>query len=214
MHLDLTETKTFYSRRNPFMELHQHILNDPKYVEIPEHIEDVEEMIIYARENGGTLFYPKDPRELICCFPQNGLRKHEIIVGKSGNGKSVFLENEAKRLGITYEELLKRGEPTEEQRAAMKAYEQKQAAERKVKEITIRNAIWSTFVEIDLAELYDVVKFVFETTEPVKSQAKELFFALVMIIVGNIVSWGLCDTSTRESIWEFAKEYKEGLNGN
>lgn len=40
---------------------------------------------------------------------------HWMILG-SGQGKSVPLQAEAMRLGITYEELLQRMEPTEEQK--------------------------------------------------------------------------------------------------
>lgn len=137
-----------------------------------------------------------------------GLAAHTIVVGTTGKGKSVVLEEEAKRLGITYDELLKRMEPTEEQRAIMEANKQKRAEERRVKESTIRNAIWATFDQSDISELLDVLKVVLEISEPTKSNAKEVFFALDMSIVGNIVSWGISDTPTREAIWEFVGENK------
>lgn len=133
---------------------------------------------------------------------------HTMVIGATGKGKSSTLEREAIRLGITYAELLERIEPTEEQKAAISAMEQKRAEARKVKETTIRNAVWSTFDEDDISELYYALKSVLEIAEPTKKQAKHLFFLLSMSIVGNIVAWGISDTPTRESIWEFTRENK------
>lgn len=133
---------------------------------------------------------------------------HTMVIGLTGKGKSGFLEAEAQRLGVTYEELLASMEPTEEQKAAVEASRQKKAEEQKAKEITIRNAVWSTFDEDDISELYYALKSVLEIAEPTKSQAKDLFFLLGMSIVGNIVAWGINDTPTRESIWEFVRENK------
>lgn len=136
------------------------------------------------------------------------LNAHTIVVGTTGKGKSLLLEEEAKRLGITYDELLKQMEPTEEQKAMIEANKQKRAEEQRVKESTIRNAIWATFDQSDIAEFLDALKIILEIPEPTKSNAKEVFFALDMSIVGNIVSWGISDTPTREAIWEFVRENK------
>lgn len=137
-----------------------------------------------------------------------GLAAHTIVVGITGKGKSVILEEEAKRLGITYDELLKRMEPTEEQKATMEANKQKRAEEQRAKDSTIRNAIWATFDQSDIDEFLDALKVILEINEPTKSNVKEVFFALDMSIVGNIVSWGVGDTPTREAIWEFVRENK------
>lgn len=144
-------------------------------------------------------------------LPDSATNLHTMVIGSTGKGKSVYLEEEAKRLGITYDELLKRMEPTEEQKAIMEANRQKRAEAQKVKETTIRNAVWSTFDDSDYSELYSKVKIALEIEEPTKIQVKQFFFALDMSIIGNIVAWGINDTPTRESIWEFVENNKNEL---
>lgn len=149
--------------------------------------------------------------EPIFYLPDSTANAHTMIIGVSGEGKSRFLEAEAQRLGVTYEELLASMEPTEEEKAIMEANKQKRAEEQKVKEITIRNAVWSTFDKDDISELYYALKSVLEIAEPTKDQAKHLFFLLDMSIIGNIVAWGIDDTPTGDSIWEFVRDNKNIL---
>jgi len=73
---------------------------------------------------------------------QEGNTHHTMVIGTSGQGKSVLLQAEATRLGITYEELLQRMEPTVEQkeRQRMRQDEKRQAEAQRLS--AVREAFW------------------------------------------------------------------------
>lgn len=50
--------KMFYTKRNHLMDEHGDLLNDPLYQEIPYEIDSFEEMGLWAKNHGGTLFFP------------------------------------------------------------------------------------------------------------------------------------------------------------
>ena len=68
---------------------------------------------------------------------------HTMILGTSGQGKSGLLQAEAMRLGIPYDELMRRMEPTPEQeeQARMRQDEEQQAGEERLN--AVREAFWS-----------------------------------------------------------------------
>lgn len=136
---------------------------------------------------------------------------HIMVVGTTGKGRSVLLEQEAKRRGISYEELERQMEPSEEQKQIMREAAQKRKEVQKAKELMMRNAIWSALSDEDASEIFENLSTVCGINNPTRDQAKIVFDSLDMDIIGDIVSWGMSDTPTRDSIWEFVNENKESL---
>lgn len=62
-----------------------------------------------------------------------------IIFGQSGQGESVLLQAEARRLGLTYKELIQRMEATAEKQS-MRKEEEDRAEEQRLN--AVREAFW------------------------------------------------------------------------
>ena len=138
---------------------------------------------------------------------------HLMIIGTTARGKSSLLQAEALRLGITYDELLKRMEPTEEQKqkeAAM-TRELKQKEENRLQ--AVRDAYWSaTDVDgLEFATIHDALIEFCEVKEPTNAQTKAVFDLLPSDIIGNGIQWRFDDTEVRDSIYIFVRENAEPI---
>lgn len=142
---------------------------------------------------------------------KDGDTYHTMILGTSGQGKSVLLQAEALRLGITSEELLQRMEPTEEQKEQhrMRQQEEDRAEDQRLN--AVREAFWRNTPQghNDLDQLHDVLVMSDIVKEPTPEQIKAFFMKLPADIIGSALSWGFSDTEVRERTYEFAQQNKQ-----
>lgn len=107
-------------------------------------------------------------------FMQNGDTYHAMIVGTSGQGKSVLLQAEALRLGISYDELLRRMElkPEQKERERMRQVDEDRVEEERLN--AVREAFWSLTPpgHLDFDCLHDVLVASELAEDPTPSQAK------------------------------------------
>jgi hypothetical protein len=138
---------------------------------------------------------------------------HTVILGTSGQGRSVLLQAEARRLGMTYEELLQRLEPSEEQkeRQRMRQEEDDRAEDQRLN--AVREAYWHNTPEghHDLSQLHDVLVVSDIVEEPTADQIKAFFMILPADIIGSALSWGFRDTEVRERTYEFVEQNKQAV---
>lgn len=122
---------------------------------------------------------------------QDGDTYRTMIIGTSGQGKSALLQAEARRLGITYEELLQRMEPTEEQKEQrrMRQEEEDRAEDQRLN--AVREAFWHNTPKghHDLEQLHDVLVVSDIAEEPTLEQIKAFFMMLPADIIGSALSW-------------------------
>lgn len=132
---------------------------------------------------------------------------HYWIVGTSGQGKSVLLQAEARRLGISYEELLRRMEPTAEQKERARMQEEDEQRAEAARLEAVREAFWNRTppVRADFNHLHDVLVIAEIVEEPTPSQVKALFMMLPPDIFGSAIAWGFFDTEVRERTYEFVE---------
>ena len=146
-------------------------------------------------------------------FIQNGDTYHTMIVGTSGKGKSVLLQAEALRLGISYDELLRRMElkPEQKERERMRQVDEDRVEEERLN--AVREAFWSLTPpgHHDFDCLHDVLVASELAEDPTPSQVKAFFMMLPPDIVGSAISWGFGDTEVRERAYEFLRENKKDV---
>lgn len=137
---------------------------------------------------------------------------HSLVIGTSGQGKSALLQAEARRLGITYEELLQRLEPSEEQKEQRMRQEKEDSAENQ-RLTAVREAFWHNTPEghHDLSQLHDVLVVSDIVEEPTAAQIKAFFMMLPADIIGSALSWGFGDTEVRERTYEFVEQNKQAV---
>lgn len=136
--------------------------------------------------------------------------QHFFVFGHTGKGKSNYLKAEAQRRGISYEELLKSLEPTEEQKEA--AAKQKQIKEEQEAQrlSAIRTAYWQFSSEKDFPRLYDaLVSSIAPGVTPTADQLKALFMMLPAQIIGLGVAWGFDDSEVGVDIYHFIANNKQ-----
>lgn len=138
---------------------------------------------------------------------------HHVIIGTTRKGKSVILAAEAARLGITYDELLKRMEPTPEQREKERIL-QEERKQREIARLTaVCEAYWvnSTEDDSDLYVLHDALVCAEIVESPTEEQQKSLFLMLPSDIVGQGIAWGFSDTEVRENIQSFVEKNRDAV---
>lgn len=133
---------------------------------------------------------------------------HTMIIGASGRGKSVLLQAEAMRLGISYEELMRRLEPSEEATRQMKEREDEAARVEAARMQAVRDAYWKATPpdHHDLACLHDALVCSALSNEPTNEMVKALFMMLPNDIIGSAISWGFSDTEVRERVYAFIND--------
>ena len=136
---------------------------------------------------------------------------HTMIVGQSRQGMSLLLQVEARRLGITCEELVQRLEPTEEQKEQLRMRQEEADQADKKRLDAVREAYWQNTPEghPDLDQLHDLLVAASVAGEPTREQIRRVFMLLPAEIIGAALSWGLGDTDERESIYEFLERNKQ-----
>lgn len=146
-------------------------------------------------------------------FLGGDLGHHTMIFGTSGQGKSGLLQAEALRLGIPYEELLRRMEPTPEQREQERML-QEEAQQAQAKRLNaVREAFWSLTPpgHYDFDCLHAALSAANLAGEPTPAQVKALFMMLPSDIFGTAISWGFNDTEVRERIYEFVERNRQDV---
>lgn len=137
-------------------------------------------------------------------------RKHMMLLGSTARGRSSHLQAEAIRLGISYDELVKQLEPTEEQKRAAREREEAESQRDLARLNAVREAYWSA-TAAESSDLYvfdDALSQIDGMASPSPEQQKALFFMLPAYVVGLGISWGFSDTEVRGAIWEFVEEHK------
>lgn len=139
--------------------------------------------------------------------------QHTLILGTTGRGKSLLLQQEAERLGITVEELENRLEPSAEQKAAE---QQREASERdrRFRQLqAVRDAWWQGSNESDVVELRWAVQEHLGIEASSVDVLKAAFDQLPADLMGDIIRWGMSDTEVRESIWDFVRDNQAPIRG-
>lgn len=140
--------------------------------------------------------------------------RHHMVLGHAGRGKSAALQEAALRKGISYNELLKELEPTEQQRGA--AYMHKQAEEdREAKRLTaVCEAYWQSSSEHDFGRLHDALASTLmkgAKHRPTTGQLKTLFMMLPAKTIGLGIAWGFDDTEVGDDICRFIHENEDAV---
>lgn len=146
-------------------------------------------------------------------LPQGDGQFHTLIIGTSGRGKSVLLEEEALRRGISYDELLAEMDPSAETKARW-AEERQATANAEARRLhAVCEALWATAPEKgnDLAQLGETLAVLDIVENPTADQQKALLLMLPGHIVGLGIAWGFDDTEVRDKIYEFVDENREAV---
>lgn len=147
--------------------------------------------------------------------PHDGDVLHTMVVGTTQSGKSGYLQAYADRLGISYDELLKSMDPTEEQKAAAMALQEQRRKRAETRINAVREAYWAgsdtdgDFSDFD--NLYDALTISNIVEMPSLEQIKTLFMMLPAEIIGQGIAWGFTDTEVRESIYNFVADNREAV---
>jgi hypothetical protein len=140
-------------------------------------------------------------------FSKDGVTYHTLTIGHSGDGAS-FLQQEAVRRGIPYEELLRQLEPTEAQKAAAAAREQAARNREEVRLEKIRTAVWDAYAadRITPPGLHDAMLEVVD--EPGVAQQRAVFMMLPATLIGKGIAWGFDDTEVRDLIVTWLRDHQ------
>lgn len=140
-------------------------------------------------------------------------KHHTMVLGVSGLGKSVLLQEVARKRGITYEELLQQMEPTEEQKAQQVARKEEKDRVENQRLKAVREAFWNNTSpdNSDFTQLHSVLVVSEIVKEPTEDQVKAFFMMLPAEIIGSALSWGFSDTVVREQTYEFVEENKQAI---
>lgn len=138
---------------------------------------------------------------------------HTFIIGTHMRGKSANLEGEAERLGISYDEMLKRMEPTPEQHEAVRMCREQRKHKEAARLSAVREAFWAGTDDNDseFDNLHDALISAKIVEEPTPTHVKALFMMLPDTIIGQGIAWGFNDTEVRESIHRFVGENREAV---
>lgn len=77
--------KVYYSKRNRLMSEWEDLLSDPHYEEIPYEIESFEEMGLWAKKHGGTLFFPTSS-----IVDLRDMTDHSFVIGRTRDAGKPF----------------------------------------------------------------------------------------------------------------------------
>lgn len=138
---------------------------------------------------------------------------HYMIMGPTVRGKSLLLQAEADRLGISYEEVERRLEPTNEQRDQMRVREEGEERKEERRLQAVRQAIWDAWSDDDIAfsRIHDALVSTVMNDPPSLAQVKAVFMMLPAAIIGTGISWGFDDTEVGDDIHRFIHENREAV---
>ncbi|MDK0999521.1 hypothetical protein ACO2TQ_40020 [Burkholderia sp. OKR4-1] len=136
---------------------------------------------------------------------------HSVILGSTRRGKSALLQAEAYRLGISYEELERRLEPTAEQTEITRMKQEEKDRREAARLDAVRKAYWDNTdkSDPDLSPLISALDGL--VAHPTVEQQRILFMMLPADVFGQGVSWGFSDTEVRGRIYEFVTENRDAV---
>ena len=139
--------------------------------------------------------------------------QHIMIIASSRKGRSRLLEAEALRLGITYEELEHRLEPSAEEKEQMRMQRdaEEQLEEQRLQ--VVRQAIWDAWSD-DVAafsRIHDALVSTVMDDAPSVEQIKAIFMMLPATIIGGGISWGFTDSEVGDDIYQFIEENEDAI---
>lgn len=144
-------------------------------------------------------------------FLGNDSSEHYMVMGITGKGRNPMLQAEADRLGISYEELERRLEPTDEQKERARIREQSKERKEEQRLQVVRQAIWDAWSEDENAfsRLYDELVLAVMKESCSRVQLKAVFMLLPAMIVGKGIAWGFDDIEVVGDMREFLEENKD-----
>ncbi|CAM3176249.1 hypothetical protein BZK31_07700 [Pseudomonas floridensis] len=139
---------------------------------------------------------------------------HTMIVGGSGNAKSALLMAEARRRGISYEELEKQMQPSPEQIEAARERESLVEAQEAKCLAAVCEAYWANtpLESSSLQQLHDILVVTELAEEPTPAQVKALLLHLPAHVIGQGIAWGFEDTDVRSHVYEHIEENMEAIS--
>lgn len=140
---------------------------------------------------------------------------HQFIIGGSGKGKpSALLLEEARRLGISYEELEKQMQPSPEQIEAARERESLVEAQEAKCLAAVCEAYWANtpLESSSLQQLHDILVVTELAEEPTPAQVKALLLHLPAHVIGQGIAWGFEDTDVRSHVYEHIEENMEAIS--
>lgn len=140
-------------------------------------------------------------------------RAHTLVIGPTRKGTSALLQAEASRLGISYEEMERRLEPTVEQKANARMKQEERDRREAARLDAVRQAYWDNTDKAgaDLHVLSDALTATGISANPTIQQQRILFMMLPASVFGQGVSWGFSDTEVREQVHAFVAENRDAV---
>lgn len=140
-------------------------------------------------------------------------RRHTLVLGSSRKGKSRLVQAEADRLGISYEEMELRLEPTAEQKEKARMKQEDRDRRDVVRLDAVRRAYWDNTdkADSDLHVFSDALSAAGIAASPTVQQQRILFMMLPASAFGQGVSWGFSDTEVREQVHIFVAENRDAV---
>jgi|JXWR01.1.fsa_nt_gb hypothetical protein len=138
---------------------------------------------------------------------------HFLFLAVTGKGRSVALEVEAKRLGISYEELDRRMAPSDEQREQMMLQEEAEHRKEERRLQRVREAVWEAWSDDEDAfdRLHDALVSTVMDESPTRDQLKAVFMILPAKIIGLGISWSFDDTEVGDEMYQFIQDNKDAV---
>ncbi|VVE52804.1 hypothetical protein [Pandoraea terrigena] len=137
--------------------------------------------------------------------------EHTLLLAPMRKGKSVLVQAEADRLGIPYEEMKRRLEPTPEQQARARMRQEERDCREAVRLDAVRKAYWDNTENPD-SDLYPLVNALDDiVTDSTVEQQRMLFMMLPADVFGMGLAWGFSDTEVRDRIYEFVAENRDAV---
>jgi len=143
--------------------------------------------------------------------PASGETHHVMILAPTRRGKSTLLQLEAARLGISYEELLKRLEPSAEEKERARVREEEAELREGARLDALRQVLWDTKDDDLEGILNDVLSVSGVREKPMPKHCKALFWLLPKHLIGLGVAWDFSDTEVREDIYQFVQENRASV---
>jgi hypothetical protein len=135
-----------------------------------------------------------------------------FIVGTTGRGKSSLLQAEADRLGISYDDLLRRMEPSPEQKEMEQTQWREAQQKQAIRLAAVCEAYWvSSTSTNESTNMHDALVIADITSSPTLEQQKALFMMLPSEIIGEGIAWGFSDTVVQDSICQFVSDNREAV---
>lgn len=140
---------------------------------------------------------------------EKDLSNHVMQIGSTGRGKSSMIEAEAKRRGISYEEVEREWEPSLEEKQREELREQAARVKSDLRITAVREAYWNAtapeFSEFD--SMFDTLNEFYDK-EVTIDHVRKLFNMIPGDLIGEGVKWGFSDSGVRDSVFEFVEENK------